>query len=129
MGLNPRLALPMKIRGTDFVMFPVSDLARAAKFYREVLGLPQEIYSEEWQWAEFNCGNVILSLKGWAFTLVNLIRSFLFCVYFYRHDPRLLERRLLTRKKVPTQSVAGGCIAGATVLSFATRPVCPRPGR
>ncbi|MGA2281362.1 MAG: VOC family protein, partial [Verrucomicrobiota bacterium] len=38
----------MKIRGTDFVMYPVSDLARAAKFYREVLGLPQEVYSEEW---------------------------------------------------------------------------------
>jgi catechol 2,3-dioxygenase-like lactoylglutathione lyase family enzyme len=54
----------MKIRGTDFVMYPVSDLARAAKFYRDVLGLPQEIYSEEGQWAEFNCGNLTLSLKG-----------------------------------------------------------------
>jgi len=54
----------MKIRGTDFVMYPVSDLARAAKFYREVLGLPQEVYSEEWQWAEFNCGTLTLSLKG-----------------------------------------------------------------
>jgi predicted enzyme related to lactoylglutathione lyase len=54
----------MKIRGTDFVMYPVSDLARAAAFYRDVLGLPQEMYSEEWHWAEFNCGNVTLSLKG-----------------------------------------------------------------
>ncbi len=45
-------------------MYPVSDLARAARFYREVLGLPQEIYSEEWQWAEFNCGNLTLALKG-----------------------------------------------------------------
>jgi catechol 2,3-dioxygenase-like lactoylglutathione lyase family enzyme len=54
----------MKIRGVDFVMYPVSDLARAAKFYRDVLGLPQEVYSEEWQWAEFNCGNLTLSLKG-----------------------------------------------------------------
>jgi predicted enzyme related to lactoylglutathione lyase len=54
----------MKIRGTDFVMYPVSDLARAAAFYRETLGLPQEVYSEEWQWAEFNCGNVTLSLHG-----------------------------------------------------------------
>jgi predicted enzyme related to lactoylglutathione lyase len=54
----------MKIRGTDFVMYPVSDLARAAKFYRDVLGLPQEVYSDEWQWAEFNCGNLTLSLKG-----------------------------------------------------------------
>lgn len=54
----------MKIRGVDFVMFKVSDLARAARFYRETLGLPQEIYSEEYRWAEFNCGNLTLALKG-----------------------------------------------------------------
>jgi len=54
----------MKIRGTDFIMLPVSDLATAARFYRETLGLPQEIYSEEYHWAEFNCGNVTLALKG-----------------------------------------------------------------
>ena len=54
----------MKIRGVDFVMYRVSDLARAARFYRETLGLPQEIYSEEFQWAEFNCGNLTLALKG-----------------------------------------------------------------
>jgi len=54
----------MKIRGVDFVMYQVSDLARAAAFYRDVLGLPQEVYSEESQWAEFNCGNVTLSLHG-----------------------------------------------------------------
>ncbi len=54
----------MKIRGTDFVMIPVSDLARAAAFYRDTLGLTQEIYSEEYQWAEFNAGNVTLALHG-----------------------------------------------------------------
>ena len=54
----------MKIRGTDFVMYQVSDLGTAARFYRETLGLPQEMYSEEWKWAEFNCGNVTLSLHG-----------------------------------------------------------------
>jgi predicted enzyme related to lactoylglutathione lyase len=54
----------MKIRGTDFVVYQVSDLARAATFYREVLGLPQELYSKAWQWAEFNCGNVTLALHG-----------------------------------------------------------------
>jgi predicted enzyme related to lactoylglutathione lyase len=54
----------MKIRGADFIMYLVADLARAAKFYRETLGLPQEIYSDEWQWAEFNCGNITFSLKG-----------------------------------------------------------------
>ncbi len=54
----------MNIRGTDFVMYQVSDLAAAARFYRDVLGLPQEMYNEEWHWAEFNCGNVTLSLHG-----------------------------------------------------------------
>ena len=54
----------INVRGADFVMYPVSSLARAAHFYRETLGLPQEMYNEEWQWAEFNCGNVTLALKG-----------------------------------------------------------------
>ncbi len=54
----------MHIRGVDFAMYPVTDLARAARFYREVLGLRQEVYSEEWNWAEFDCGNLTLSLKG-----------------------------------------------------------------
>jgi catechol 2,3-dioxygenase-like lactoylglutathione lyase family enzyme len=56
----------MKVRGTDFVMLPVSKLATAAQFYRDTLGLPQEVYSEEHQWAEFDCGNVTLALKGGA---------------------------------------------------------------
>jgi predicted enzyme related to lactoylglutathione lyase len=55
---------PMQIRATDFVMFQVSDLARAAAFYRDVLGLRQEIYSDEYHWAEFDGGNVTLSLHG-----------------------------------------------------------------
>ena len=54
----------MNIRGTDFVVYQVSDIARAAAFYRETLGLPQEMCSEEYQWAEFNCGDVTLSLHG-----------------------------------------------------------------
>jgi catechol 2,3-dioxygenase-like lactoylglutathione lyase family enzyme len=54
----------MKIRGVDFVMCQVSDLARAARFYRETLGLRQCLYNEEGQWAEFDCGNLTLALKG-----------------------------------------------------------------
>ena len=54
----------MKIRGIDFVMYQVSDLARAAQFYRETLGLSQELFAEEGHWAEFNCGNVTLALHG-----------------------------------------------------------------
>jgi predicted enzyme related to lactoylglutathione lyase len=52
----------MKIRGTDFVMYRVSDLGRAVKFYRDVLGLPLELCSEQDGWAEFDCGNLTLSL-------------------------------------------------------------------
>ncbi len=54
----------MNTRGVDFVMYLVSDLARAAAFYRDVLGLKQMIFSEEYQWAEFDGGNVTLALKG-----------------------------------------------------------------
>jgi predicted enzyme related to lactoylglutathione lyase/DNA gyrase inhibitor GyrI len=66
--INPAIsasaAVGMKVRGTDFVMYPVSNLEHAARFYRETLGLPQEMFSEQWQWAEFDCGNVTLALKG-----------------------------------------------------------------
>lgn len=50
----------MKIRGADFVLFQVTDMPRAARFYREDLGLQQEVDTEDF--AEFNCGNVTLSL-------------------------------------------------------------------
>lgn len=55
----------MKIRGVDFIQLRVSDLRAAARFYREVLGLTAEIYSEEdGGWAEFPCGDVTLALQG-----------------------------------------------------------------
>ena len=50
----------MKIRGTDFVMFQVTDMPKAVRFYGETLGLPQEVDTEDF--AEFNCDNVTLSL-------------------------------------------------------------------
>jgi predicted enzyme related to lactoylglutathione lyase len=54
----------MKIRGADFFAYLVSDLKRSAAFYRDGLGLPQTEYKEEWQWAEFDCGNITLTLYG-----------------------------------------------------------------
>ncbi len=54
----------MKIRGADFVLYNVSDFHAAVMFYRDVLGLPLELCSDEWQWAEFDCGNVTLALHG-----------------------------------------------------------------
>jgi predicted enzyme related to lactoylglutathione lyase len=56
----------MKIRGADFFAYLVEDLARSAAFYRDVLGLPMTEYREEWQWAEFDCGNITLTLYGGA---------------------------------------------------------------
>jgi len=50
----------MNIRGTDFVMFQVTDMPKAVRFYGEILGLPQEVDTEDF--AEFNGGNVTLSL-------------------------------------------------------------------
>ncbi len=50
----------MKIRGTDFVMFQVTDMPKAVHFYGDILGLMQEVDTEEF--VEFNCGNVTLSL-------------------------------------------------------------------
>lgn len=54
----------MKIRAVDFVLYHVSDIAAAVQFYRDVLGLTPAIYSEPDNWAEFDCGNVTLALKG-----------------------------------------------------------------
>lgn len=54
----------MKIQGADFFAYLVSDLPASAAFYRDVLGLPQTEYREEWQWAEFDCGNITLTLYG-----------------------------------------------------------------
>lgn len=54
----------MKILGTDFVTYYVSDFHKAVMFYRDVLGLPLGIYSAGEEWAEFDCGNVTLALKG-----------------------------------------------------------------
>lgn len=54
----------MKIRGVDFIMYRVSNLGRAVAFYRDELGLTLEMQNSQHQWAEFDCGNVTLSLFG-----------------------------------------------------------------
>lgn len=45
----------------DFVAVPVQDLERAARFYRETLGLPQNPNTGP-RWIEFELGNVSLAL-------------------------------------------------------------------
>jgi predicted enzyme related to lactoylglutathione lyase len=50
------------VRGVDFVGFPTRDLAAAVTFYGETLGLPRSVYNEERNYAEFETGNLTLSI-------------------------------------------------------------------
>jgi catechol 2,3-dioxygenase-like lactoylglutathione lyase family enzyme len=50
------------VRGVDFVGFPTRDLSAAVAFYGETLGLPRSVYNEERNYAEFESGNLTLSL-------------------------------------------------------------------
>jgi predicted enzyme related to lactoylglutathione lyase len=50
------------VRGVDFVGFPTRDLAAAVSFYGETLGLPRSVYNEERNYAEFETGNLTLSI-------------------------------------------------------------------
>jgi protein-S-isoprenylcysteine O-methyltransferase Ste14 len=43
--------------------------------------------------------------QGWAFLVVSFVPPLGLTVYFYRHDPQLLERRLLRKEKVNAQKI------------------------
>jgi predicted enzyme related to lactoylglutathione lyase len=46
----------------DFVALPTHDLAKAVKFYGETLGLERSVYLQERNYAEFETGNLTLSV-------------------------------------------------------------------
>ena len=50
------------VRGVDFVGVPTHDIAAAARFYGETLGLPRSVYLEERHFSEFETGNLTLSV-------------------------------------------------------------------
>lgn len=50
------------IGGVDFVGMPTRDLEQAARFYGEALGLPRAVYMPERSYAEFETGNLTLSV-------------------------------------------------------------------
>ena len=52
----------MKIRGTDFVVYQVSDMDKSIAFYRDTLGMELEGYVEEFGWAEFTATPTTLAL-------------------------------------------------------------------
>ena len=50
------------IGGVDFVGVPVRDLERAAAFYGDTLGLRRSVYLPDRNYAEFETGNLTLSV-------------------------------------------------------------------
>ena len=50
------------IEGVDFVAISSKDLPRAIEFYGETLGLPRSVYVKERSYAEFETGNLTLSV-------------------------------------------------------------------
>jgi predicted enzyme related to lactoylglutathione lyase len=52
----------MKVRGTDFVLYQVTDIERSIAFYRDTLGLRLESRLEGFPWAEFTATPTTLAL-------------------------------------------------------------------
>ena len=50
------------VTGTDFVPLPTRDLARAVEFYGGTLELPRSVYFPDRNFAEFETGNLTLSI-------------------------------------------------------------------
>jgi predicted enzyme related to lactoylglutathione lyase len=50
------------ISGVDFVAVPSRDLPRSVEFYGETLGLRRSVYIEDRNYAEFETGNLTLSV-------------------------------------------------------------------
>jgi predicted enzyme related to lactoylglutathione lyase len=50
------------VTGVDFVALPTHDLERAVEFYGETLGLTRSVYRPERNFAEFETGNLTLSV-------------------------------------------------------------------
>jgi predicted enzyme related to lactoylglutathione lyase len=50
------------VTGVDFVGMPTRDLDAAVEFYGSTVGLPRSVYLKERNYAEFETGNVTLSV-------------------------------------------------------------------
>jgi predicted enzyme related to lactoylglutathione lyase len=50
------------IEGVDFAALSTKDLPKAVEFYEQALGLPRSVYLEERNYAEFETGNLTLSV-------------------------------------------------------------------
>ena len=56
------IAGPTIVTGVDFVSVPTRDLQRAVAFYGDTLGLRRSMYRPERNFAEFETGNLTLSV-------------------------------------------------------------------
>jgi predicted enzyme related to lactoylglutathione lyase len=54
----------MKIKEIGFVGIPVTDIARARKFYEEALGLRESATYIDGKWVEYNIGNGTLAITN-----------------------------------------------------------------
>ena len=50
------------VTGVDFVGMPTKDLETAARFYGEALGLRRSVWMPERKYAEFETGNLTISV-------------------------------------------------------------------
>jgi predicted enzyme related to lactoylglutathione lyase len=50
------------VTGVDFVGIPTHDIGKAVEFYGDVLGLRRSVYMPERNFAEFETGNLTLSI-------------------------------------------------------------------
>ncbi len=53
---------PQLVSGVDFVAVPTADMEAAVRFYGDVLGLRRSVYIAERGFAEFETGNLTLSV-------------------------------------------------------------------
>lgn len=60
--MTPPTSTRELITGVDFVALPTHDVAASAEFYGETLGLRRSVYMPERNFAEFETGNLTLSV-------------------------------------------------------------------
>ena len=56
------MTTPQFVTGVDFVGCPTKDLEAAVEFYGSTVGLPRSVYIKERGYAEFETGNLTLSV-------------------------------------------------------------------
>jgi predicted enzyme related to lactoylglutathione lyase len=56
------MTTPQLVTGVDFVGLPTRELEAAVEFYGTTVGLPRSVYVKERNYAEFETGNLTLSV-------------------------------------------------------------------